>query len=314
MAVVERRRGDVAIRTSLELLLRWSPAQVAFMLQAVRRLTVLAYHGIDDPACFRRQLAYLARTMQPVSAGDLLQAIGGGPSLPARAVLLTFDDGHRSLLEAGVPLLAERGFPGLAFVVPGVLDTDQPFWWTETEQLLRQGGRSARFPGLGPAAVVSALKRLPDAERLAVLEELRASADGPPPRTPQLRRDELPRLEAAGITVGNHTVTHPCLPHCDDAKTGAEISEGHRLLRDALGHEPRTFAYPNGDWDERAERVLTGAGYQAAFLFDHRANPAIPPHPLRISRLRVNSTTSLGRFAMIVSGLHPALHHARGRS
>jgi peptidoglycan/xylan/chitin deacetylase (PgdA/CDA1 family) len=304
----------VPIRTSFELLLRWSPAQVAFMLQAVRRLTVLAYHGIDDPGCFRRQLGYLGRTMRPVSVEDLFLALYGGRPLPARAVLLTFDDGHRSLLEAGLPLLAERGFPGLAFVVPGVLDSDRPFWWTETEQLRRQGGRTARFPELGPAALVSRLKRLPDAERLEVLEELRASAEGPPPRTPQLRRAELPLLEAAGVAVGNHTVTHPCLPRCDAAKAEAEVTEGHRLLRDALGHDPKTFAYPNGDWDERTEQLLAGAGYGAAFLFDHRANPATPPNPLRISRLRVNSTTSLGRFAMIVSGLHPALHHARGRS
>ena len=83
---------------------------------------------------------------------------------------------------------------------------------------------------------------------------------------------------------------------------------------DALGHAPRTFAYPNGDWDGRAEEALADAGYEAAFLFDHRANPATPRHPLRISRLRVNSTTSPGRFATIVSGLHPALHRARGRS
>jgi peptidoglycan/xylan/chitin deacetylase (PgdA/CDA1 family) len=131
---------------------------------------------------------------------------------------------------------------------------------------------------------------------------------------PQLRRDELPLLEAAGVTVGNHTVTHPCLPQCDADKAVAEVQEAHRRLRDALGHEPRTFAYPNGDWDERAEKALAGAGYEAAFLFDHRTNPATPRHPLRISRLRVNSTTSLDRLAMIVSGLHPALHRARGRS
>jgi peptidoglycan/xylan/chitin deacetylase (PgdA/CDA1 family) len=312
--VPQDQEEDVPIRGSLELLLRWSPLQVAFMLQAVRRLAVLAYHGVDDPACFRRQLGWLARTMHPVSMDDVLQAMGGGGSLPSRAVLLTFDDGHRSLLEAGLPLLRERGFPATAFVIGGVLDSDQPFWWTETEQLARQGGRSARLGGLDPAAMVRRLKQVPDGERLEVLEELRATAEGPPPRTPQLRRDELPLLEAGGVTVGNHTVTHPCLPRCDDAKAVAEVEQAHRLLGDALGHQPRTFAYPNGDWDGRAEEALAGAGYEAAFLFDHRANPATPRHPLRISRLRVNSTTNLGRFAMIVSGLHPALHHARGRS
>ena len=302
------------IRASLEFFLRWSPVQVAFMLQAVRRLTVLAYHGVDDAACFRHQLTYLARTLRPVSLNDVLVAMHGGRSLPARAVLLTFDDGHRSLLETGLPLLRERGFPAVAFIVPGVLDSDQPFWWTEAEQLLGQGGQSERYPGLTPEAMVWRLKGVPDAERLEVVAELRETANGPPPRTPQLRRAELPLLESAGSTIGTHSMTHPCLPHCDDGKAVAEVTEAHRLLRDALGHEPDAFAYPNGDWDQRAEEALADAGYETAFLFDHRSNPSTPRHPLRISRLRVNSTTGLGRLAMIVSGLHPALHRALGRS
>jgi peptidoglycan/xylan/chitin deacetylase (PgdA/CDA1 family) len=304
----------VPIRGSLELLLRWSPVQVAFMLQAVRRLAVLAYHGIDDPVSFRRQLTYLGRLMQPVSAEDLLAAVYEGRQLPSRAVLLTFDDGHRSVLESGLPLLAERGFPAVAFVVAGVLDTDTPFWWAEVEHLVGKGGRAERLGARTPAATVSALKKLPDGERLAVIEELRASAEGPPLRTPQLRREELPVLEAAGVAVGNHTLTHPCLPRCDDDKAVAEVERSHRLLADALGHAPLTFAYPNGDWDPRAEAALAAAGYRAGFLFDHRVSPPTPPHPLRISRLRVNSTTSLGRFSMILSGLHPALHRVRGRS
>src|SRR4029453_13306654 len=129
----------------------------------------------------------------------------------ARAVLLTFDDGHRSLLETGLPLLQERGFPAVAFIVPGGLDTDPPFWWTETEQLLGQGGRSERYPGLTPAAMVWRLKRVPDAERLEVIAELRETANGPPPRTPQLRRGELPLLESGRGTHRDPTANPPLL-------------------------------------------------------------------------------------------------------
>ena len=49
--------------------------------------------------------------MRPVSMDDVFKAMYGRRSLPARAVLLTFDDGHRSLLEAELALLRERGFP-----------------------------------------------------------------------------------------------------------------------------------------------------------------------------------------------------------
>jgi peptidoglycan/xylan/chitin deacetylase (PgdA/CDA1 family) len=304
----------VPVRAPLDAALRWSPAQLAFKRQAARRLTVLAYHGVRDPDCFQRQLDHLAGTMRPVSLDQVIEATAGRAELPRRAVLITFDDGERSVLETAAPLLRQRELPAVAFVVAGLLDTDEPFWWIEVEQLAGLGASTSRHPGLAPTALVRRLKLAPDEERLAVIAELRRATPGPAPRMPQLRSHELPALEAAGIAVGNHTLSHPCLPRCGDERLASEIDGAHRLLGDALGHQPRAFAYPNGDWDGRAERLLAARGYAVAFLFDHRVNPTTPSHRLRISRVRVNSSTTLDRFAVIVSGLHPALHHARGRS
>jgi peptidoglycan/xylan/chitin deacetylase (PgdA/CDA1 family) len=297
-------------RGRLDAALRWSPAQLVFRLRAANHLTVLAYHGVDDPDRFARQLDHLTRVSRPVSLAEVTAALDGGRPLPERAVLLTFDDGERSLLEAGLPLLAERGLPGVAFVVAGLLDTDQPFWWSEVAQLAG-AGRAEAAAGRAPATLVRELKALPDGERLAAIDRLRAAA-APAGPTPQLRRRELPLLESAGVAVGNHTLSHPILPRCDDDKVARELGEAHRILAEALGHPPDAFAYPNGDRDERAERHLAELGYATAFLFDHRVNPRTPAHRLRISRVRVNSHTGLDRFAAIVSGLHPAVHHARG--
>jgi peptidoglycan/xylan/chitin deacetylase (PgdA/CDA1 family) len=296
-------------------MLRRSPAQPVFRRLAARRLTVLAYHGVDDPASFRRQLGHLVAVARPVSLEEVVDAVvGRRRPLPPRAVLVTFDDGHRSLLDAGLPLLRERGIPAVAFVVAGLLDTQTPFWWAEVEQLLGRGGRVGTHDGLPPSALVARLKAAPDADRLAAIEQLRRTASAPAPPAPQLRRDELPLLEAAGVAVENHTWSHPCLPRCDDRKAAAEADDAHHALLEALGRAPRAFAYPNGDWDQRTERALAAAGYAVAFLFDHRVNPAMPRHPLRLSRVRVNSHDTLDRFAILLSGLHPALHHARGRS
>jgi peptidoglycan/xylan/chitin deacetylase (PgdA/CDA1 family) len=299
-------------RSRLDTALRWSPAQLLFRVRAARHLTVLAYHGIDDPDRFQQQLRYLVRTTRPVSLEQVAAAVAGTGTLPERATLLTFDDGARSLVESGLPLLRERGLPAVAFVVAGLLDSDRPFWWTEVERLAGDGGRVQGLAGLAPAGLVRRLKQLPDGERLAAIEELRRTAAAPAPPTPQLRRAELARLESAGVAVGNHTLTHPILPRCDDGKLETEVAGAHRALGDALGHPPATFAYPNGDWDARAERLLATLGYATAFLFDHRVSPRRPDHRLRISRVRVNSDTGLDRFAAIVSGLHPAVHHARG--
>lgn len=301
-----------AARATVDAALRWSPAQVYFRKRAALRLAVLAYHGIDDPGTFDRQLSYLARAATPVSLDDVVDASAGRRTLPPRSVLVTFDDGHRSVLESGLPLLRESGIPAVAFVVAGLLDTDQPFWWTEVEHLVDAKGTADGYTGLTAAQVVRRLKTVPDAERLRVIEELRRTARFPAPRQPQLRRSELAELESGGVAVENHTMTHPCLDRCDDDTVRAEVRDAHALLHAALGRPPRAFAFPNGNWDPRAERELEEEGYVAGFLFDHRLSTRAPRNPLRISRLRVATDTRLDRFAAILSGLHPAVHHARG--
>jgi peptidoglycan/xylan/chitin deacetylase (PgdA/CDA1 family) len=289
-------------RTSLDRLLAGSPAQWAFHRRAGRRLAVLAYHSIDDPERFATHLDHLVRAAHPVSLDAVVDAVRGRSALPERAVLVTFDDGARSVSDVALPLLRERGVPAAAFVVSGLLDTDEPYWWTEVEAL---GGTE------GPA-LVRRLKEVADDERLATIAELRRVATAPAPRIRQLQKHELRALESAGIAVGNHSHTHPCLPRCADAKIVAEVADAHTTLTGALGHPPAAFAYPNGDCDTRTRRAVEDCGYDVAFLFDHRLSPAAPGDPLRVSRLRVDSTTTLDRFRSILSGLHPAVHRMRG--
>lgn len=294
----------------LDAALARSPLQPLFRRRADRRLRVLAYHGIADPDRFAAQLDFLAAELAPVSLERLIAALDGGEPLPPRAVLVTFDDGERSLLEAGLPLLAERAVPAAAFVVAGLIGTSTPPWWVEAEALGAR--RPPRLDGSGPD-LVRALKRLPDEERRRTLDELRKSVGTPPPAVPQLTAAELRRLEAGGVAVGSHTWSHPILPRCGDAAVSEEIRRAHEALTAVLGRPPLAFAYPNGDADPRAERELAALGYRAAFLFDHRLSPAPPPERFRISRLRVSSDTSIDRFRIVLSGLHPALHRLRGR-
>ena len=299
----------------LDRALAGSPAQPFYRRRARRALSVLAYHEVTDAPTFDAQMAYVRGHLRPVSVADVLAAVRGKAALPERAVLVTFDDGHRSVLETALPILRERGVPAAVYVVAGLLDTDEPFWWDEVEALVRNGGVMEPMPSeKQPAEVVRALKRVPNEQRLAAIAQLRQSARAQASRMPQLRRGELPVLEAGGITVGNHTLTHPCLHQCDEATIRHELEASQRILAEALGRVPRTLAYPNGDLDPRVRRAVAELGFEAAFLFDHRLSAKPPADPLRISRLRVNADTPMDRYKIILSGLHPALHRLRGRS
>jgi len=290
--------------------MRRSPAQVWFARRARARFAVLGYHGVSDPTTFAGHVDRLVAIARPVSLDDVEEAIARGRSLPPRAVLLTFDDGERSLLEHGLPLLRERGIPAVAYVVASLIGTDTPFWWHEVEQLVTAGAHVSGEPRRTASQWVAHLKTVPQAERLRLTGRLR---DGQAPvRERQLAPKDLATLEAGGVRVENHSRTHPLLDRCSDADVREEIVAAHERLADLLGRAPRSFAYPNGNWDVRAERVLGELGYRTGFLFDHRLGPGLPDHPLRISRLRVGSHTPPDRFETILSGLHPAVHALRG--
>lgn len=302
----------VGPKNALDAAIRWSPAQLAFRWRSARRLAVLAYHGVDDPARFEEHLDHIRRSARAVSLDETIDAFEGRRTLPERAVLITFDDGHRSVLEAGLPLLRERGLPAVAFVIADLVDSQRPFWWTEVLELIGRGGVVSSVPSRSAEELLKVLKRLPNDRRRAATEELRRTASGPAAPMPQLSSDDLRALESAGVAIGSHTCSHPYLSKCTDDDVRVEIEDAHRSLARSLGHEPASFAYPYGDHDGRAEEHLRELGYRAAFLFDHRVSEPRPHDPLRVSRLRVNSWTPTNRFRTITSGLHPAIHRARG--
>ncbi|MFE5793214.1 polysaccharide deacetylase family protein [Streptomyces sp. NPDC056503] len=291
-----------------------SPAQAWFLRRAAGRLAVLGYHGVEDHTTFEAHLDLLRRSFVPVSLEQVEEAAHGGRPLPDHSVLVTFDDGDRSVYTHALPLLAARGIPAVCFVIPGLVGASAPFWWDEAEHLVRYGGTTHRIPPTRPELTPHTLKLLSERDRQLALAELRATATVPSPRPRQLTAPELRALEEGGVVIGNHTLTHPCLDRCDDDQVRREVLGAHERLTELIGRPPSSFAYPNGNVDERAHRFLAQAGYRSGFLYNHRLAAPGARHPLRIDRLVVSSRTSVDRLETILSGLHPALFRVGRRA
>lgn len=304
-------------RPSTYALLRATPLQWAFRRRAARLLTIVCYHGVEDAGAFARQLDYLGSIGTFVSVGDVEAAVLSGRPLPRGATLLTFDDGERNMLDTAGPMLAARGIPGIVFVIGGLLDTDEPFWWREVEFLAAAGGRTSVVSETAPAALVQALKTIPNHERLRALDELRASSPEQAPRYPHLRRDELPKLEALGLTVGSHTQHHPILDRCTAEEIEADLAACRAVVSAAIGRDDPYLAYPNGDWDERVVAAAGRVGYRLAFQLGARGvdlrSPRRRPEPLAVTRVNVDSAAPVDRLAILVSGLLPAALRGRDR-
>jgi peptidoglycan/xylan/chitin deacetylase (PgdA/CDA1 family) len=95
---------------------------------------VLMYHSVSDapapsiralsvrPAAFAAQLDYLRQQgFTGLTFGELCQHRRAEKPLPARPVVLTFDDGYADFIEEALPTLMEHGFPATVFVATGWL-------------------------------------------------------------------------------------------------------------------------------------------------------------------------------------------------
>lgn len=99
------------------------------------QVLVLAYHDIMDSepdqqyvatrtANFIAQMRWLkANHYVPVSVDQILAARDGKAELPEKAVLLTFDDGYRSMYDRVFPILKRNHWPALFAPVGSWLDT-----------------------------------------------------------------------------------------------------------------------------------------------------------------------------------------------
>ncbi len=143
------------------------------------------------PEAFAEHLSALSeRGYTSIRLADWQRALDHGQPLPARPVLLTFDDGYEDFAEHAWPLLQHYGFGALAFIVTGCVgrhnawDTDassEPLMHWATLRALRDAGvefgahsvTHPRFTVLSPAEAFAEAAR----SRLQLEQELQLPVD-----------------------------------------------------------------------------------------------------------------------------------------
>ncbi len=268
-------------------------------------------HGVDDVEAFERQLTRLLGWFIPVGVAHVVEWFHGERDLPGPAMWLTFDDGERSTLVDAAPVLQRHGVPATAFVCPGLVEDAVDPWW-EVVHRADRAGLSIQVDGtrLQGQKAVTALKRVPDAERRHIVDRLadRVGAGSAAPVT----LADLGRWRDMGGDIGNHTWDHPCLDRCAASVQADQIDRATQWLDEHSLWDHRVFAYPNGDRTDDAERHLAEQGFEVVALFDHHLT-STRAGPLRTSRLRLDAGAGPERTAAVTSGLHSGLFSVRER-
>jgi peptidoglycan/xylan/chitin deacetylase (PgdA/CDA1 family) len=263
-----------------------------------RGLAILRYHAICGPEgyayadpyicvtpeSFERHVAYLTSCYHVMRLEDAAEHIATGRPLPPNAVAITFDDGYADNLGAA-RVLAKYGASATFYITAGCLAGDAEFWPAELRYLIAALPEARLTISAGPVHVEvdatselgrsAAVKRLTRAYKghsIPVREELRnalrsAAGTVQVPRV-MLTWDEVREMQALGMTIGSHTMTHPNLPNAGLDAARRELVESKARLEQEIDRAVTMFSYPNGGADRYCtpdvKRVVAEVGYAAA--------------------------------------------------
>jgi len=242
---------------------------------------------------FVEQVSWLTQHYTVVPLGELVKRVNAGRSLRGLATL-TFDDGYAGVFSHAWPLLVKLGLPATVFVVTGVQDSRDVFWWDHS------------------AVTRSATPE----QRDQWLTELRGNGDAitkalgaaPAPPLPPSHRpadwDAIAQAADAGLALGAHSVSHRTLTRLDDVQLEREIVASRRTIRAHAGADPEFFAYPYGIWDARVRDAVRAAGYRGAVTLDYGL-VAAGTDPWALPRVNVPAPLSLAAFEAWAAGLAP---------
>lgn len=261
----------------------------------VNHLLGIGYHAVDDRDPDNRFLAVRTANLilqlnwlrengyQPVSVDQILTARDGGPALPEKAVLLTFDDGFSSFAERVLPILRAYQWPAV-FAPVGE--------WQRTPE-----GTEVDFGGLKVArsqfVTAEQLQEIVDSG----LVELAAHTDN---LHFGIQANPQGNLLPAAATLHY-------LPAEQRYETQAEYALRIRndvqrisaLIQSYSGRLPRVWVWPYGAASGSALSIIEDEGYQIALtLQPGLSDMSTLSHG---ARLLVNADPEIDQFARMVS-------------
>ena len=110
---------------------------------------------------------------------------------------------------------------------------------------------------------------------------------------------ELRALQANGVSVGSHTVTHSDLTTLDDTQALGELTNSRRALERHLGRRVQWFAYPAGAEDARIVGLTRRAGYVLA-VTTQPGSVQSAADPLELRRYEVLDSTHVNGLASLL--------------
>lgn len=288
------------------------------------------------PESFRNHLLWLQPRFEIIPLATLIERLNRREKLSRRYLAITIDDGYENVYHHAFPLLKEFKIPATVFITTDLVEKRSPLWMDRLEYTLGQTEirrleitlhGQVHYFNLGSRRERTTtdiylrhhLKKIPDAERKILLEEIESRSGvtlAPTLETSPYRGltwDELREMEKNKIEFAPHTVSHPILSRMSPERAEEEILASYGLLKKRLEKPLPIFAYPNGqpdDFSEATVTILQRHGFQAALT-------TIPgtinqtSKPFALPRFSLDGSDDLRFFRLTIAGVRKKMRDMR---
>jgi len=270
---------------------------------------------------FRAQLDYITSRYEIVPLSFIADRLRSKQSLPAGLAAITIDDGYRDAYEIAFPILRQMNLPATLFVVTEFVEGKIWMWTDKLRYLISRAQKESLEATIGTQSLRFELNgrpsRIKAAERAgAVLKSI--SEDGknrslarlseslgvelpcaPPDDLGPITWEQAREMDAAGVEIASHTLTHPILTNVGADQLRREIVESRARLESILKRKVDQFCYPNGNCNSEVIREVERAGYASAVTVEHGLNDE-QSYPLALKRMHTES--DLAHFVQSTSG------------
>lgn len=276
---------------------------------------VLMYHGVardDDKIAdgdwlqvkeseFRVQMEYLVKHYNVVSLNNAHSYINS--DMPN--VIVTFDDGYRNNYSIAYPILRDLGIPATIFVVTGMIDTSNIFWYDRLRVALKDTSFSkiekrnifSYFKKLHPSNIEENLDFFMRKHELCISHKMDTIKDV----YSLLELSQMKEMENNGlISFGSHTHGHEIVTRLSDKEAYSSILYSVKLLKSMTSNMSEYFCFPNGSFQEEHVNIIKDLGFKGA-LTVNRGIYRLHDDPYKIPRLPVGRHHSLPYFATSLS-------------
>ncbi len=214
-----------------------------------RKALILLYHN-PKPEVFETHIRFLKSKYTFVSLKKVVNALKDGDwnSIPKKALIITFDDGHIGNYKL-LPIFKKYKINPTIYLCTGIVGTNRSYWFNEFSR-----------------ALVERMKTLSNKERLSVLKKHDFSQKNEAKSPQALTYQHLLEMKAI-VDFQCHTSFHPIVTSLSAEELEIEIKESKSALN-AFVPEMVHFAFPNGDYSNREVDYLTNCNFISARTTD----------------------------------------------